>query len=98
MATRNEKIPEYRRVVFEESSGDLIAQYHWSRYRFMFTDGRTFDVVAIRDDSDLRGAVLDHFKAEGIAGVATLPVEAAPPAKPAPKKRSVRRVDTPPNG
>lgn len=35
-----------------------VARYRMRRFRFMFDDGSIFDVVAHRDDSDLRQAVL----------------------------------------
>lgn len=60
-----------------QSDGTYLAEYQWHRYRFLLTDGRTVDVWAIRDDSDLRGAVLTATKSDGLAGAATLPEEAA---------------------
>lgn len=48
------------------------AEYPWKRYRFLLSDGMTLDVEAIRDDSDLREAVLKHTKAARIEGVATV--------------------------
>lgn len=94
----NDKIPDYRRVTFSEHGGQLIAEYHWTHYRFMFTDGQTLDVVAVRDDSDLRGAILEHHygktindpKDGGIAGVARLPVDIPSPQVAA--RRTVRRT------
>jgi len=44
----------------------------------MFSDGRFVDVRAIRDDSDLRGVVLEYAQAERIEGVARLDPAPAP--------------------
>lgn len=41
-------------------------------FRFLFSDGRVLDVLADRDDSEVRGAVLEYAKAEKIEGVARL--------------------------
>jgi hypothetical protein len=61
-----------RRVTLESFEGGAIARYQWKTYRFLLDDGSTLDVQAIQDDSDLRGAVLEHTKAERIAGVVTI--------------------------
>jgi hypothetical protein len=45
------------------------------RYRFMFSDGSTLDVLCDRDDSDVRGAVLKHAAKERIEGVAVVPAQ-----------------------
>lgn len=59
----------------QEDDHTLMATWPLHRYRFMFSDGRTLDVLSPRDDSDLRGALLDHLGADAIVGVAQLPVE-----------------------
>lgn len=41
-------------------------------FRFLFSDGRTLDVLADRDDSDVRGAVLAYAEADKIEGVARI--------------------------
>jgi hypothetical protein len=64
------------------------------RYRFMFSDGSTLDVIADRDDSDLRGAVLAYTKAERIEGTATLPLP-EPEPEVVPRKRVMKRGATP---
>lgn len=46
------------------------------RYRFMFDDGTTLDVLTDRDDSTVREAVLAWADKEAIAGVATVPEQA----------------------
>jgi hypothetical protein len=100
------RLPVYRQIALQERDGEVFARYNWRRYRFMFSDGATLDVNAIRDDSDLREAVLLHHygklvkdpKDGSIVGVATLSVEPEPQVKPPPRKRSVRRVDTPEAG
>jgi len=74
-------VPPDRRVALQDRDGETFARYTWKRYRFMFSDGATLDVNAIRDDSDLREAVLLHHygklvkdsKDGAIVGVATLP-------------------------
>lgn len=43
------------------------------RFRFMFADGATLDVIADRDDSEMRAAVLNYAGKERIEGVAVLP-------------------------
>jgi hypothetical protein len=82
MTTRPVKqTPPSKPRVFLTPFGDdgAIAGYPWKVYRFLLSDGRTLDVTAIRDDSDLRGAVLEFTKAERIEGVATIK-EVEPPA------------------
>jgi hypothetical protein len=55
--------------------GRVVYRYH--TFRFLLSDGRVLDVYAIHDDSNLRGAVLDHIRKPGvevmIAGVTQLP-------------------------
>ena len=100
MASKGDQIPQYRRVTLDSNGDSFVAQYTWSRYRFMFTDGAVMDVVAIRDDSDLRGAVLElHYgktikdpKDGGIAGVATLPELAETPEEAPEPRKTTRRV------
>ena len=53
-------------------SGVLFAVRQSWVYRFMLNDGTTLDVIADRDDSDLRGAVLAHTGADKIEGVARI--------------------------
>lgn len=72
MTAKKNEIPPDRRVVLEAFEGGAIARYPWKTYRFLLDDGSTFDVQAVRDDSDLRGAVLEHTKATKIEGVATI--------------------------
>lgn len=43
------------------------------RFLYLFDDGTLATVIADRDDSDVRAAVLQFVKADGIAGVAPLP-------------------------
>ena len=45
----------------EQVDGHLQAVWPVRRVRFMLSDGRTVDVLTTRDDSDLRGALLDHL-------------------------------------
>jgi hypothetical protein len=56
----------------QSGDGTFKAQYQWKVYRFLLDDGSTRDVIAIRDDSDLREAVLKETKAGKIEGVATV--------------------------
>ena len=75
--------PKPPRVTITEDGGTLKAEYPWKTYRFMFEDGGMLDVVAIRDDSDLREAMLErHYgkkitdpRQGRIAGVAVMPEE-----------------------
>lgn len=74
MAAKKDTTPPDRRVVFTtERDGSFKATYTWRRYRFLMSDGSTVDVQAVRDDSDLRAAVLAATGVEAIAGVVTLP-------------------------
>lgn len=64
-------------VVIETSEGGHhVARYTTSVYRFLFSDGDTLDVHAVRDDSDLRAAV-NRFAGKDVqvVGVAKLPTE-----------------------
>jgi hypothetical protein len=94
------QIPPYRRVtLLPQPTGGLLATYMWQTYRFLMSDGSTVDVVAVRDDSDLRAAVLEaHFgkavkdpKDGSIAGSVTLPYAEPEPEPEAPKRRVVRK-------
>jgi hypothetical protein len=80
MATRRPKLPN-RDVLLERDADGVTARYPTQTYRFMFSDGATLDVVgAVRDDSDLRGAVLELVGGEvHIVGVAALPGDEQPP-------------------
>lgn len=100
-STRAVPKPSYRSVALQDKDGECFARYVWHRYRFMFSDGATLDVNAIRDDSDLREAVLIHHygkkimdpKDGSIVGVARLSVEEEQvAATPVPaRRRSVPR-------
>jgi hypothetical protein len=56
--------------------GKWVAYYEHTAYRFLLDDGRTVDVVAARDDSDLRAAVLERTGATRIEGVARVGADA----------------------
>lgn len=78
--------------------GTLLAVWPLSTVRFMFDDGRTVDVVTTRDDSDLRGELLKHCRAERIVGSTVLPGPAEPSpavAGPARRTRAPRPVERP---
>jgi hypothetical protein len=98
MAVSESRIPEYRRVALQDRDGEVFARYTWKCYRFMFSDGATLDVNAIRDDSDLREAVLSYHygklikdpKDGSIVGVATLP-ESQSESSPPPTRRTRKR-------
>lgn len=47
--------------------------YKWRHYRFLLDDGRTYDVSAIWNDSELAGVVLAATGAEKIAGSVEVP-------------------------
>lgn len=64
--------PRRNPVVLSERDGTLIATWPTWCYRFLFSDGRTLDVHAAHDNSDLREAVLNHANAERIEGVARI--------------------------
>lgn len=67
--------PSVQLVPSTFDDGVLVAVWRRRRLRFLLGDGSVLDVIAERDDSDLRGAVLRHTGAERIAGVAELPDE-----------------------
>jgi hypothetical protein len=54
--------------------GTLRASWPVFAYRVLFANGDTLTIESPRDDSDVRGAVLEHRKLEGdqIMGVARL--------------------------
>lgn len=56
--------------------GKWVVHYEHTVYRFLLDDGRTVDVIAFRDDSDLRAAVLERTGAARIEGVARVQAEA----------------------
>jgi hypothetical protein len=72
--------------------GSVIAGYPWKVFRFLFSDGSTLDVIAIRDDSDLREAARLYAKAERIEGVATVKEIDPPSIVVQPKSRRVPRT------
>lgn len=54
--------------------GHHTARYRQRTYRFLLSNGETVDVVAARDDSDLRAAVVEQFvppdgRIEGVAAL-----------------------------
>lgn len=60
--------PERPKVRF---TPDGLVEYPVFQYRFLFGNGDTLDVQALRDDSDLRAAVLTHrkIKEDRVVGV-----------------------------
>lgn len=44
--------------------GAVVITFPERVYRFLFSDGRTVDVVCVRDDSDVRKVVLDLLAAD----------------------------------
>jgi hypothetical protein len=92
MATAPKPQPEPR-VWLNGSGGCLRAEYPWKVFRFLFEDGETLDVEAIRDDSDLREAVLTHHYGKKITDPRDGRIEGvAVISKPKPVKRVTRRV------
>ena len=68
-----------------DGGSSYVAEYQWTTYRFLLSNGNTIDVSAVSDDSWLRDAVLkvvnkiktlpkDHKYDIIIVGVANLPV------------------------
>lgn len=57
----------------DELPGTLVAVYELRRYRYLLEDGTTCDVLAARDDSDLRAAIVAHTGHSITGGVAELP-------------------------
>jgi hypothetical protein len=68
--------PRSRWPSLTPTDGILVADWPSRLVRFLLADGRTVDVLTARDDSDLRGALLEATGAEAIAGVVTLPAPA----------------------
>jgi hypothetical protein len=52
--------------------GALIATWPTHRYRYLLSDGSIVDVLAVRDDSDLRDALLTYTGVDRIEGSARL--------------------------
>jgi len=85
-------IPEYRRVTLTlQDDGSYLATWPLQRHRFLLSDGRTIDVVTSRDDSDLRGALLEATGAERIEGSVRLKAPEPPEPPKALQKRRVSR-------
>lgn len=68
MSGKNE-IPPDRKVALTQrgKTNVLVAGYTRKTYRFLLANGEVQDVDAIRDDSDLRAAVVEHT-GQSIAG------------------------------
>ena len=86
-------IPEDRRVLLEPGEdGRLIVRYPTWVVRFLLSDGSTVDVECHRDDSDLRGALLEYLKVEKIEGSVRVSMSSVVPAQgPKPTKRAARK-------
>lgn len=48
-----------------QSDGALRIVQPERRYRYLMSDGRVVDVIAARDDSDVRGLVIEHLAGVG---------------------------------
>lgn len=75
MAERKPKPGSERWPLIVEADGALVATWREHRVRFLLSDGRTIDVMTARDDSDLRGAVLDYLGGGALAIVGSVVVE-----------------------
>jgi hypothetical protein len=56
------------KTLHEDDIVQLEVQYLWKTFRFLFDGGKTLDVVAINDNSDLRSWVLRVTGYPGIVG------------------------------
>jgi hypothetical protein len=65
-------ITDMFKTLHEDDIVQLEARYNWKTFRFLFDNGKTLDVLAIRDDSDLRKWVLKVTGYPGIVGVAVI--------------------------
>jgi len=65
-------IADMTRVLHEDEIVRLEANYWYKTFRFLFDNGKTLDVVAIADNSDLRKWVLKVTGYPGIVGVAVI--------------------------
>jgi len=61
-------IHDMYKVLHEDDIVQLEARYVWRTFRFLFDGGKTVDVVAINDNSDLRKWVLKVTGYPGIVG------------------------------
>lgn len=75
MTEKAKRPPNPVRLAATDAEDVFVALRPTQRFRFLLSDGRTVDVLADRDDSDLRAAVLDETKVERIEGVTRLPFE-----------------------
>lgn len=81
------------------AEGHHVARYRMKLYRFLLSDGTVLDVSAIRDDSDLRAAVLARFAAKdvSIAGMTRLAMdELIAESSLGTPEALARRAETPP--
>ena len=74
MTARKDKPPAatvIRAVTVTLHEDDIVlldVQYKWQKFRYLFDGGKTVDVLAITDDSDLRAWVLSKTGYPGIVG------------------------------
>jgi hypothetical protein len=61
-----------RPVLRDLGDGRYRAEWPTTTVRYLLDDGRTVDVETPRDDSDLRGALLELTRAGKIAGAVEL--------------------------
>jgi hypothetical protein len=64
----NTAIAGLTKELHEDDIVRLEAVYKWPTFRYLFDGGKTVDVRAIQDDSDLRGWVLKVTGYPGIVG------------------------------
>lgn len=56
-------------IIETDADGRSVARYPLYVYRFLLSDGALVDVTAVRDDSELRGAVIKTFGADAALAV-----------------------------
>lgn len=65
-----------RRVTITPNpDGTFDAVWTLRTFRYLLSDGRTVDVNAPHDSSDVREAVLEHFGVAKVVGAALLPAQ-----------------------
>lgn len=71
-------VPKEPRIdIRQRDDGTLLVGRPLSRFRYLFDDGSTVDVIDDRDDSEVREAVRLYAGKERIVGVARLPEQGA---------------------
>lgn len=71
--------PRPQCVLVPQPDGSYLATWPSFTLRFLLSDGRTVDVVTTKDDSDLRGALVELMGVERLEGSTRLKEPPKPP-------------------